>query len=223
MVRQANLRLVPTQEPGSESAHDAVVTAAWSRFLANGYAQTTLADIARDARISPDRLHAEFRNKRQILVAVRAAWLREAGFEQWLDQALSESDAVRRLDLLAHWTRRHHEAGGELSIMIDEAARTDPAVAQMWNALQLALDDRATTLISGIADQLAPWVTVRSAVDVMSALARAATYRQLVHRQHWSSQRYERWLAMGLRQQLLDDRTARPADRNPMNSVPDVG
>jgi len=211
VVQRARLRAV-IDDRSTEHAHtDAVVRAAWTLFLKQGYAETTLAEISSVAGVREDRIKAEFGTKRQILVEVRRAWLDDAGYESQVSEMLSEQDAARRFTLLARMTRQLYEAGLELTTVMEEAAHADPSVDQMWAALMLVTDDTILANVQGIKDQLASWVTVRSAADIIWALCRAPMYRELVGRRRWTPDQYELWLADSMRQQLLHDTEARPA------------
>jgi AcrR family transcriptional regulator len=193
---------------------ETIVRAALSLFAEQGYARTTIEAIARNARVSPATVYAVFGSKRQVLVEIRRLWFREAELSGYIERALAEPDAAARLTLAARWIRHQLEVGATISMIIDEAVRSEPNVARMWSALRLVADDTVSRVIGGVADQFVPGVSVSRAVDIMWALSRAAVYRELTGERGWTPDEYERWLAATLRQQLLG-RDESPAATDP--------
>ena len=193
---------------------ETIIRAALSLFAEQGYARTTIEAIARNARVSPATVYAVFGSKRQVLVEIRRLWFREAELSGYIERALAEPDAAARLTLAARWIRHQLEVGAAISIIIDEAVRSEPNVARMWSALRLVADDTVSRVIGGVADQFAPGVSVSRAVDIMWALSRAAVYLELTGERGWTPDEYERWLAATLRQQLLG-RDESPAANDP--------
>lgn len=182
---------------------ETITRSALTLFAEQGYARTTIEAIARHARVSVATVYAVFGSKRQILLEVRRLWFREAELTGFVEQALVEPDAAVRLTLAARWIRHQLEVGATISLIIDEAIRSDPNVARMWCALRLVADDTIGRVIGGVADQLTPGLSQPRAVDIVWALSRAAIYRELVGERCWTPAEYEEWLATALRQQLL--------------------
>lgn len=193
---------------------ETIIRAALSLFADQGYARTTIEAIARNARVSPATVYAVFGSKRQVLVEIRRLWFREAELPGYIERALAEPDAAARLTLAARWIRRQLEVGATISMIIDEAIRSEPNAARMWSALRLVADDTVSRVIGGVADQFTPGVSASRAVDIMWALSRAAVYRELTGERGWTPDEYERWLAATLRQQLLG-RDESPAATGP--------
>jgi AcrR family transcriptional regulator len=182
---------------------EAIARAALALFAERGYARTTVEAIARRARVSGATVYAVFGSKRQILVEIRRLWFRESDLSGYVEQALAEADAAARLTLAARWIRHQLEVGATISLVIDEAIRSEPDVARMWDALRLVADETIGRVIGGVAEQLAPGVSAPRAVDIVWALSRAAVYRELTSQRGWTPDQYEHWLAATLRQQLL--------------------
>jgi AcrR family transcriptional regulator len=182
---------------------ETITRTALTLFAEQGYARTTIESIARHARVSVATVYAIFGSKRQILVEIRRLWFREAELSDYVEQAMAEPDAAKRLGLAARWIRHQLEVGATIAMIIDEAIRSEPNVARMWSALRLVADDTISRVIGGVADQLAPSVSAARAVDIVWALSRAAVYRELIDGRGWTPDEYEQWLAATLRQQLL--------------------
>ncbi|WP_029430755.1 TetR/AcrR family transcriptional regulator [Blastococcus sp. URHD0036] len=196
------------------ATRETVARAALDRFAEQGYARTTVEDIARAAGVSVQTVYAIFGSKREILVDLRKLWFSEADVTRLVDEALQEPNPRRRLQLTAKWIRHQHEVGSTLSMVIEEAVRADQRVADTWTSLRSEADDRIHAVIAGIGDALATGLDVDSAVDVVWALSRTAVYREFLAR-GWSPDRYEHWLGLSLHQQLLGTRSipaARPEE-----------
>ena len=182
---------------------ETITRTALTLFAEMGYTRTTVEAIARHARVSVATVYGVFGSKRQILVEIRRLWFREAELSGFVERALAEPDAAARLALAACWIRHQLEVGATISLIIDEAIRSDPNVARVWSALRLVADDTISRVIGGIADQLGPGVSPRRAADIVWALSRAAVYRELIDEREWTPDEYEQWLAATLHQQLL--------------------
>lgn len=81
-------------------ARGAILRAALDLFMRYGFSKTTIADIARDAEMSPANLYRFFKNKQAIGLAVVELYIQEsdAGAAALLaDPASTEEDRLRRL------------------------------------------------------------------------------------------------------------------------------
>ncbi|MDN2564629.1 TetR/AcrR family transcriptional regulator [Aquibium sp. A9E412] len=84
--------------------HDAIVDSATKLFSRNGYAKTTIGEIAKEAGLPTSNIYVYFSSKLEILWAVMTPWLHEQFDALELELAsISSSEArIKRL-LLALW------------------------------------------------------------------------------------------------------------------------
>jgi len=180
-----------------------IVDAARKLFLERGYAVTTMDGIAQEAGVAVSTVYAVYKNKRTILRAIREAWHEQTNARQINTEASREPDPERRLEMVAHASRRQWEAGGALVAIYQGAAAADREAAA---ELQEALRGRRTVLdrvVGGMQQALRPGLDVERAAALLRALCRAEVYRELVDESGWSPDEYETWLAGTLKAQLL--------------------
>ena len=181
-----------------------IVDAARELFLQRGYAVTTMDAIAKEAGVAVSTVYAAFKNKRTILRAIREAWHEQTRAREINKEASRQPDPERRLEMVAHATRRQWETGGDVVALYQGAAAADPeAAAELREALRgrrAALD----RVVEGMEEAaLRPDLDAKRAAAILRALCRAEVYRELVEESGWSPDEYEAWLTEALKDQLL--------------------
>ena len=120
----------PRREQQAAATRQAVLDAARTRFTLDGYAATTVADIARDAGVSLDTVYASVGRKPELLLAVH-------------DMALAGGDApvaAAERDYVAAM-RRAPTAAAMLEIYAAAMAARLPHVVPLGEAMQRAAED----------------------------------------------------------------------------------
>jgi hypothetical protein len=119
------------------------------------------------------------------------------------EQAASQPDPERRLQMVAHANRRQWELGAGLVAIYQGAAAADrEAAAELEEELRgrrSALD----RVVEGLEETLRPGLDASSAAAILRALCRAEVYQELVEESGWSPDEYESWLGESLKRQLL--------------------
>ncbi len=180
-----------------------IVAAARRLFATRGYAGTTIQAIADESGVAVPTIYDAFRSKRGILEGARLAMLAESEIPALMVEAIAEPDETRKLDLAAKWIRQQMERSSDVIRAFREGSRLDPEVAADHRRI---LDNRGRSMarfIDSLADALDPGVSKREATDLLWAFSNEELYRELVEERGWSPERFERWLAATLRQQLL--------------------
>lgn len=180
-----------------------IAVAAQQLFSAQGYTATTMEAIAVEAGVAVSTIYAIFRTKRAILAAICEAWLEAAQIRSLMEQALAESNVLRRLVTAARWTRQQWERGGAVLPLLQAAAQDDAEVATM---LAGWIEDKSGAMahfVASLEGALRPGLDTDRAGDLFDALTIPELYRDLVDRSGWSPDEYERWLADTLAWQLL--------------------
>jgi len=105
---------------------EAILAAAFRLFRARGYAATMIADIARDAGVSPGNVYIYFHSKLEILYAIYDPWLRARidVLERQLAKVRSPRARVRRL-LIALWREIPAEENGFLNNIMQAISASD--------------------------------------------------------------------------------------------------
>jgi AcrR family transcriptional regulator len=198
-------------------ARRAVVDAARTLFLDQGYGATTIDAISETSGVPIATVYRLFSSKLGILEAVIDISI--AGDDEAV--AIADRPQVRSLlvapdptDQLAGFVRiavdiNRRTAG--IYRILTSAAATDPDAAallrQLTNQRQEGQGRFAEAL--GRAGALRPGLRRRDAADIIHALASPEMFGLLVVDRHWTAQRYASWLTRTLVDQLLpEDRTA---------------
>jgi len=179
-----------------------IAGAARRAFAENGYANTSIVTIAREAGVAVRTVYAAFGTKMAILGAACEAWLIEADARGLAERAFAEPDARRRLALVASACRRQWESGREVIAIMQSAAGQDAEVARMlegWKEQRMAIFRQLTALME---PDLKPGLPTTDANALVRALTSAEVYEG-VRSEGWSTDRYEEWLAQLLAELLL--------------------
>jgi AcrR family transcriptional regulator len=180
-----------------------IVDAARDLFVEQGYARTTIAEIALAADVAPQTVYWAFGSKAGLVREIRGAWFASARTSERMDQVLAIDDPAARLDAFAGFMRHQWVSGAAALSIQRDALRVDPDAAADVTAI---LETRARALfevVRPLGPHLARGVTVEKAHDLGLALTLLEIYLELqVH--GWSADAYEAWLAATLRRQLLD-------------------
>lgn len=179
-----------------------MVDAARDLFVEQGYARTTIADIARAADVAPQTIYWAFGSKAGLVREIRDAWFASAGTSERFGQVVAIDDPAARLDAFAGFMRHQWESGAAALSIQRDAQRVDPDAAADVAAI---LETRARGLfevVRPLGSHLAPGLTVEKAHNLVLALTLLEVYLELQAR-GWSADAYEAWLAATLRAQLL--------------------
>lgn len=197
----------------------AVVDVARRLFLERGYGATTMEAISAEADVPPATVYRLFSSKHGILKALLDVSI--VGDDEDVPMAdrtqvrslLTGGDPREELVGFVRMIAEVNERVAPLYRILVSAAGTDPEAAVLLDQLtqQRAQGQRAIARSLAQAGALAPGVRERDAADLIHALMSPELYRLLVLDRNWKSDRYERWLASLLDDQLLDS-NPRPFD-----------
>jgi len=191
-----------------------IIAAAGKLFAEQGYAGTTIEDIAREAGIAIQTVYAAFGNKRTILsrLVELSVGGDDAGvpiLERPEPQAVRrEPDQQRQLRLFAHGISEIMARVGPIFEIMRTAAKTEPDIADLLRQL---LKERLQNMI-----QFVEWVaangSLRDGLDITAAgetvwlVTSAEVYNLLTIDREWPRDRYEQWLGDTLITLLLPTR-----------------
>ena len=126
---------------------EAILAAAFRLFSRQGYAATMVADIAREAGVSPGNVYIYFHSKLEILYAIYDPWLRARidVLERRLATVRSPRTRLRRL-LIALWREIPAEENGFLNNIMQAISASDPSEGYR-STLVRWLEARVTAMI----------------------------------------------------------------------------
>lgn len=186
-----------------------ITTSARELFLERGYVATTVADIARRAKVSEPTVYLTFHTKRDLLSQVIDAALTGDDAEipvlarGWVLEVQREHDQHRQVRLIARNARRILARAGPLHRVIREAAATDPEIAALHEKHHRERLIGQTEFVRWLgANGTLTHDTERSG-EILWALASPELHDLLTRTLGWSDDAYEHWLAEALEAQLL--------------------
>lgn len=193
----------------AERSRERIVAVARDRFLADGYAITTVAAIAREAEVSVETVYKAFGGKPGLVRAILAKALEGAGpvpAEQRSDHlAATETDPRK---IIHGWTRLAMEVaprGAPIVLLVRDAGVTDPQMAELYEEMEQARLARMTDNARRFAQHghLRPDLSVEDAAVVMWTYTAPALYELLVLKRGWTVERFADFTAQALTAALL--------------------
>lgn len=190
-----------------------ILATAKELFERDGYAATSMAAIASSAGVSLKTVYLVFDTKSGLLRGLWHLLLRgeedsvPVGEQDWYREVLDEPDPERQLRLNARNSLVVKTRAGAILEVIRDAASSDSEIAALWGRIQTEFHANQRAIVQSIADKhaLAPGLDVAAATDILWALNHPTLYSLLARERHWSTKRYETWLADLFCRQLLRD------------------
>jgi AcrR family transcriptional regulator len=191
---------------------EAILAVARERFLAEGFAATTVAAVAREAGVSIETVYKAFRNKVGLLRAVAERAM--AGPDAVPTMRRSDEMAARETDpyvIVREWARFATEVTPRVApvmLLMRTAAGHSPDIADLLAQLDADRLARMAHQARFLRDRhyLRHGVTDTEARDVMWAYTDPALYELLVIRAQWPLPRFRDFLANALTAALLPGR-----------------
>lgn len=181
----------------------AIAEAARRRFTANGWAATTVREVAEEAGVAVPTVYAAYGNKTGLALALAdAADLAADLSEEITELEAAQGDPAAQLAAMAAYDRRLFERSGDLIVMLREAGRTEPELATAYRDGRGRADAFRTEVFAAWPEGTLQG-TVADAVDVYAALCNIDAYLTLTEERSWSPDRIETWWSGILARELL--------------------
>ena len=192
-------------------ARAAVVEAARALFLERGYGATTIEAISDLADVPAATVYRLFSSKRGILKALLdVSVVGDDVAVPFADRPpvrtlLAEPDPRAQLAGFVAITVQVNSRVAPLYRILASAAGSDPDAAALLDELTRQRQEGQRLIARSLAraGALRPELRERDAADVIHALMSPEVYRLLVLDRSWKPERYERWLAAIVTDQLL--------------------
>lgn len=194
----------PRRQEQAKATRAAILEAAHDLFLANGYAETSIDEIADRARVSRQTVYDSVGDKASLLYAVGERVVMSQDdvgpiieSDRW-SPLTKEPDRTTRIRMAARLSREMWESGmAEFEWMTYEAAGSDPRLKEI---LAEAIQEKrhnteavARLLVPEDAPQSEK--TFQKDVELISAIDSAYVVRTLTNDFGWSYNDYEEWLS----------------------------
>jgi TetR/AcrR family transcriptional regulator, regulator of cefoperazone and chloramphenicol sensitivity len=183
----------------------AIARAALRLFSVQGWAATSVREVAREAGVSVPTVYAAYGNKSGLMWAlVDAADLSADLGQELAELEAAEGDPSGQLAAMAAYDRRLFERAGDVIALVREAGRGEPELAELYRQARGRADEvRVQVFSSWPPGTLRDGLEVAAAVDIYAALCNVDVYTALVDERGWSPDRIEEWWRGALARELL--------------------
>jgi AcrR family transcriptional regulator len=193
----------PRRRAQAEATRRDILSAAQRLFEQQGYAATTMAQIADEAGVALKTVYLAFETKSGLLRALWNLLLRgdEADHpvaeRDWYRAVLEENDPEKRLRLNAHNSAAGKRRISGILEVIRNAAPVDAEIAGLWERIQSEYHANQHAIVERLAERgdLSPDLDVDRATDILWTINHPNTWQLLVVDQGWTPDQYEQWTA----------------------------
>lgn len=177
-----------------------ILEAAQRLFERDGYAATTMATIAAEARVALKTVYVAFETKSGVLRALWNLSLRGGDDEDrpvserpWYREVLEEPDPERQLRLNARNSRHGKVRIGALAEVIRSAAPIDPDIEALWARIGTEYHTNQRTIVDSLNEKgaLRRNLDVQRATDILWTLNHPNVWQLLVSDRGWTPDQYE--------------------------------
>jgi AcrR family transcriptional regulator len=180
-------------------------------FVRQGYAVTTLEQIAGQAGVAVQTVYFHFGNKRTLLkeivdvVAVGDDEPVALLDRPWVQQFRAEPDARRALTIWIRNSRAIFARIAPIMRIVRDAAGANPDMTAQWDVNQQQRFIAHSTLAQQLADKhgLRQGLSAAKAADILFALLSLDVYLLLTVERGWTPAQWERWITNTLAEAVL--------------------
>ena len=196
----------PRRVDAATRTREAILSSAYELFMAHGYADVTMGDIAKRASVATATVYSSAGNKPAILTALLLPAITDPLIAEHLAAIEASDDPHEVIKLTVRGTRLTHERHWDLVYGL--FYRNPPGEAAVKSVLDRGADDYVQAL-TRVADHLAKLkalrtgVTAAEALDVLWFFAGPGAWTTLVGQRAWSFERAQEWMTHTAAQALL--------------------
>lgn len=198
----------------ARQTRDRIIAAAAQRFLAHGYAGTTMRTVALDAGTALPTVELAFGTKAHLLKNVIDVSI--AGDDEqapmldreWASRAESFAAPADFVAAFAQVLASSAERAAGLAAAALEAARADEDVAAVAAQLMSQREVMAAWLVDGVMRRsgLREGTSRAAAIDTVWTLMDPVIFCRLTSDRHWTTPQFEHWFTDSVRRLLLPTR-----------------
>jgi len=185
-----------------------ILAAARRLFRSSGFEAVTIESLAQAAKVSAPTVYALFQSKRGVLHAVLDEAVSAQDYDALVQQGRDSRSAEVTVLNGAKIARRMYDVERRELDMLRGASVLAPEFKILEKERERRRYERLEESVKMMAEQKAfkKGITIKKARDIFWALTGRDLYRMLVVEQGWSSDEYEKWLALHLKNSLLASR-----------------
>ena len=183
-----------------------IIRSARARFATDGYAATSVKDVAATAGVSVQTVYDSVGTKAALVLALNDELAADAGIPTLVDAAFGAESPDALVELPGQIARAILDHAGDIVRIIIGAAADEPDVRRV-------LDDAHRRQLTGareLGERLAAHGALRAglstadAVDTLTALGDTGLALTLHEDYGWTTERIQAWITASLRRLLLD-------------------
>jgi len=189
----------------------AVLDVAREMFVERGYANVSIAAVARAAGVSPETIYKTIGAKPALLKAVSDVAI--AGDDEplaleareYIQQTIAEPDPVIKVDRYATLIATTHPRFAPITQLVRQAAMTDPDAAEVWATMTTERLTGAARFIAHLHENglLRKDITVEAARDLVWTYNSPEIYELLVLGRGWPLDDFRDFISKALIAALL--------------------
>ena len=186
----------PRRQQAAAATREAITEAALELFARQGYARTTVAQIAEAAQVAANTVYTSVGGKPQLLAAITESGTGDPDVAETLTTVARATDPAQVIRLTAAGTRRVNQRRAKAVAVLLDSAQADPAAAEMLRVTARYYRDTLATLARRLQDlgAVQPPDPNRAA-DIFWYLFGWTSWRTLITDLGWSWDEAEQWLA----------------------------
>lgn len=208
----------PRRRAQADATRRDILASAQRLLEQQGYAATTMAQVAEEAGVALKTVYLAFETKSGLL---RALWNlllrgeddgRPIAEQDWYRQVLDEPNPERRLRLNARNSAAGKQRISGVLEVIRSAAPADAEISLLWSRIQREYHANQRAIVERLHERghLRPELDIDRASDILWAINHPNTWQLLVVDRGWTPEQYEQWTAELACTQLLPARGRRP-------------
>ena len=183
-----------------------ILSAAKTLFLADGYAGTTVQQIARAAGVAVPTVYASAGSKAEILSALILPFTRAQPVEEAMEAVRAATNGAEVLALTCAGVRRMHEEHRDVVTVLFPQTESEPAAAlvyrQVIESYQEGLGVTADRLLT--LGGVRPGLDREGVLDFLWFYFGLAGWRSLCTDRGWTPERAEKWLTQAAAAAILE-------------------
>jgi AcrR family transcriptional regulator len=190
----------------------AILDAARTLFVENGFAATTLQAVADEAGVAVQTVYAAFGNKQELLRQLMGVSV--VGDDEAIPllerdavlRIVAEPDQRTRARMQAKLITEILERVAPVAMVARGASGASAEAAEEWKSFMAERRVGMRHAASSLAGKDGLRLPIEEAADVIHALWSPELYTILVRELGWTAERYEEWMADTLERTLLPER-----------------
>ncbi|MFQ6393979.1 TetR/AcrR family transcriptional regulator [Nocardia sp. KC 131] len=194
------------REEYAEMTRRDVVAGARKLFAEHGYEQTTVAMIARAARVSPATVYAQCGGKEGLLGTLMDMWTTSPTVGRIIADAEEGRTGRDKLRILAEGYVAHAAEAGDIMRIIERAAASSPSAQEFMEIADRRHLEALETITKGIADigELADGLSVLDAARIIYFHFRNPQFVLASETFGWGIDRARQWLLERVESAILE-------------------